>query len=178
MHKKQWLWSALLALNVMTLGPAWAQAEVKVEDAWVRGTVAQQKASGAFMRLTAPSAMKLVSASSPVAGVVEIHEMAMDKDVMRMRAIPALDLPAGKTAELKPGGYHVMLMDLKQQLKAGETVPVTLVFEDAAKVRSSQTIQAPVRALGAAAGKPAMDHGGHGGHGGGHGAHGMHGQKP
>lgn len=171
MHQKQWLWATVFALNVAALGSARAQAEVKVEEPWVRGTVAQQKASGAFMRLTSPAPMKLVSASSPVAGVVEIHEMAMEKDVMRMRAIPGLDLPAGVTTELKPGGYHVMLMDLKQALKPGESVPLTLVFEDAAKKRSSQTIQAPVRALGAASGKPAMDHGGHGGHGG-------HGHKP
>ena len=171
MRKKLVLAAAVYALLVGTVGSAWAQTEVKVEDAWVRGTVAQQKASGAFMRLTAPSALRLVSASSPLAAVVEIHEMAMDKDVMRMRAVPGLDLPAGKVIELKPGGYHVMLMDLKQPLKAGETVPLTLVFEDAAKTRSSQTVQAAVRALGAAAGKPAMDHTGHG-------SHGMHGHKP
>lgn len=171
MRKMQWLVATVCALNLGAVGSAWAQSAVKVEDAWVRGTVAQQKASGAFMRLTAPAPMKLVSVSSPVAGVVEIHEMAMDKDVMRMRAVPGLALPAGKTTELKPGGYHVMLMDLKQQLKAGDTVPLTLVFEDAAQVRSSQTIEAPVRALGAPAGKPAMDHGAHG-------AHGAHGHKP
>lgn len=168
MRKKSVWPAAVLALFVGTFGAAWAQAEVKVEDAWVRGTVAQQKASGAFMRLTAPSAMKLVSVSSPLAAVVELHEMAMDKDVMRMRAVPGLNLPAGKVTELKPGGYHVMLMDLKQPLKAGEMVPLTLVFEDAAKLRSSQTIQAPVRALGAMTGRPAMDHG----------SHGMHDKKP
>lgn len=159
MHKKQWLVATVFALG---FGGVWAQAQVKVDDAWVRGTVAQQKASGAFMRLTAPAATKLVAASSPVAAVVEIHEMAMDKDVMRMRAVPELALEAGKTTELKPGGFHVMLMDLKQPLKAGDSVPLTLVFEDASKVRSSQTIQAPVRALGAGADKPAMNHGAHG----------------
>ncbi len=164
MHKKQWLVATVFALNVGMVGNAWAQAEVKIEDAWVRGTVAQQKASGAFMRLTAPQDTRLVSASSPLAGVVEVHEMAMDKDVMRMRAVPALALAAGKTTELKPGGLHVMLMDLKQPLKAGETVPLTLVFEDANKARSSQTVQATVRALGAPADKPAMDHGAHGKH--------------
>jgi len=146
--------TALLTLTAS----AWAQTTVKVEDAWVRGTVAQQKATGAFMRLTAQNAARLVSASSPVAGVVEIHEMAMDKDVMKMRQIPGLDLPAGRTTELKPGGYHVMLMDLKQPMKAGDVVPMTLVFEDAAKQRFTQDIQAPVRALGAAQ----MQHG-HGG---------------
>jgi copper(I)-binding protein len=90
-----------------------AQAQVSVKDAWVRATVPQQKATGAFMQLQSAQDAKLVSAQSPVAGVVEVHEMAMDGGVMRMRAVPNLDLPAGKAIDLKPGGYHVMLMDLK-----------------------------------------------------------------
>lgn len=144
---------------------AWAQTTVKVEDAWVRGTVATQTASGAFMRLTPSANARLVSASSSVAGVVEIHEMAMEKDIMRMRQVPGLDLAAGRTLELKPGGYHVMLMDLKQPLKGGESVPITLVFEDQAKKRFTQDIQAPVTALGGGNGpapmKGDMGHGGH-----------------
>jgi periplasmic copper chaperone A len=145
---KNLLIASLLALTAQ----AWAQTHVKVEDAWVRGTVAQQKATGAFMRLTANQNARLVAAESPVAGVVEIHEMAMDKDVMRMRAIPGLELAADKTTELKPGGYHVMLMDLKQTVQAGQQIPITLVFEDANKQRFTQQIQAPVRALGDRAG--------------------------
>ena len=81
-----------------------AQAQTTVKDAWIRGTVAQQKATGMFGHLTSAGGGKLVSASSPVAGVVEIHEMSMDGSVMKMRAIRGLDLPAGKTVELKPGG--------------------------------------------------------------------------
>lgn len=127
---------------------AWADTSVKVDDAWVRGTVASQKASGAFMRLTPSAKARLVAAESPVAGVVEIHEMAMENNVMKMRQVPGLDLPAGQTTELKPGGYHVMLLDLKQQLKGGEQVPITLVFEDEAKKRFTQEIKAPVTALG------------------------------
>ena len=126
---------------------AWSQTTVK--EAWVRGTVEQQKASGAFMQITSAGGGKLLSASSPVAGVVEVHEMAMDGNVMKMRAVPALDLPAGKTVELKPGGYHVMLMDLKQQVKTGETVPVTLVIEGQDGKKESVEVKAPVRALGA-----------------------------
>ena len=87
------------AVFVFSAGSALAQT-VKVEEPWVRGTVAQQKATGAFMRLTADKNARLVAVSSPVAGVVEIHEMAMEKDVMKMRAIPGLDLPAGRTTEL------------------------------------------------------------------------------
>ncbi len=150
--------SAILALT----SAAWAQTPVQVEEAWVRGTVAQQKATGAFMRLTAQQNARLVAAESPVAGVVEIHEMAMDNNVMKMRAVPGLDLAAGRPVELKPGGYHVMLMDLKQPVKAGDRVPLTLVFEDAAKQRFTQTVDAPVKAL-SASGAPAapMGHGTH-----------------
>lgn len=146
---KKTLLVGLLALHAA----AWAQTSVKVEDAWVRGTVPAQKATGAFMRLTPSADARLVSAQSPVAGVVEIHEMAVVDNVMKMRAVPGLDLPAGRATELKPGSYHVMLMDLKQELKSGAQVPLTLTFEDAAKKRFTQEIQAPVTALGA--GKPA-----------------------
>lgn len=128
-----------------------AQAQTTVKDAWIRGTVAQQKATGMFGHLTSAGGGKLVSASSPVAGVVEIHEMSMDGGVMKMRAMPGLELPAGKAVELKPGGYHVMLMDLKQQLKAGDTVPLTLVVEGKDGKKESLELKVPVKALGAAA---------------------------
>lgn len=137
--------AAMLALT----SSAWAQATVLVEEAWVRGAVAQQNATGAFMRLTAAQPARLVEASSPVAGVTEIHEMSMDNGIMRMRQIPALALTAGQTVELKPGGFHVMLMDLKQPLQAGQHVPITLVFEDANQLRFTQQIEATVRPLGA-----------------------------
>ncbi len=122
-----------------------AAAQVTVSDAWIRGTVAHQMATGAFMKITSPVAARLVDASSPVAEVVEIHEMAIEGNVMRMRAVTALDLPAGRTVELKPGGYHVMLMDLKRQLKEGEIVPVTLVIERGSR-REEVEVKAAVRA--------------------------------
>jgi len=125
-------------------------AQVAVSDAWVRGTVAGQKATGAFMQLKADADVSLVGASSPVAGIVEIHEMKMDAGVMRMSAIPALPLPAGKAVELKPGGYHVMLMALKAPLKEGDTVPVTLTFRDKDGKPSTMLVNAPVKALTAA----------------------------
>ena len=77
--------------------------------------------------------------------------MAVENNVMKMRQIPGLELPAGKAVELKPGGYHVMLMDLKRPMTTGESVPITLVFEDKDKKRQSVEIKAPVRALNAAA---------------------------
>ena len=144
---------ATLALN------AWAQSSVKIEDAWVRGTVAQQKATGAFMRLTAQRDTRLVAASSPVAGVVEIHEMSMDNGVMKMRPVAGLELPAGRTVELKPGGYHVMLMDLKAPLAKDTTLPMTLTFQNAKGVKSTQEIKVLVGMQPPA--MPSHDHGTH-----------------
>lgn len=132
-------------------------AQVTVKDPWVRATVSAQKATGAFMQITSVQDARLVGVSSPVAGVVEVHEMTMEKDVMKMRAVKGLDLPGGKSVELKPGGYHVMLMDLKQQMKEGDSVPVTLVVEGKDSKRSTIEVKAPVRAL-AAAGKAEPEH--------------------
>lgn len=126
---------------------ATAAAQVTVGDPWVRATVPQQKATGAFMSITAAKGARLVDAKSPVAGVVEIHEMAMENNIMRMRAIPGLELPAGKAVDLKPGGYHVMLMDLKEQMKDGQSVPITLVVEDKDKKRETVEVKAIVRPL-------------------------------
>lgn len=126
-----------------------AMAQVNIKDPWVRATVPQQKASGAFMQITAAKDARLVEARSPVADVVEIHEMTLQDGVMRMRRIAALDLPAGRAVELEPGGYHVMLMDLKQQLKVGEQVPITLVVEGKDRKRETVQLQAPVRPLAA-----------------------------
>ncbi len=142
--------AAMLAAALTLSSSAFAQVTVK--DPWVRGTVAEQKATGAFMLLTATADARLVSAASPVAGVVEIHEMRMEDNVMRMRAITGLALPAGKAVELKPGGYHVMLMDLKRPLKDGETVPLTLTVESKDGKRTTLEVQAPVTALAAPAG--------------------------
>ena len=122
-----------------------AAAQVTVTDPWIRGTVQGQMATGAFMKLQSAKAARLVEAASPVAGVVEIHEMKLEDNVMRMRAVTALDLPAGRSVELKPGGYHVMLMDLKQQMKEGEVVPVTLLIESGGK-RETIEVKATVRA--------------------------------
>lgn len=134
---------------VLALAGTAAIAQTTVSDAWVRGTVPQQKATGLFAQLVSAGGGRLVSASSPVAGVVEIHEMSMDGTTMRMRAVPAVDLPAGRPVKLEPGGYHVMLMDLKRQLKEGERVPVTLVVEGRDGRRESIAVDAPVRPLSA-----------------------------
>ena len=144
---------ALALASACVLSTVSALAQTTVTDAWVRGTVPQQKATGLFAQITSAQGGRLVSARSPVAGLVEIHEMSMDGDVMKMRALPGgLDLPAGKAVALKPGGYHLMLLDLKRPLKTGDTVPVTLVFEGADKKRETVEIKAPVKALANAMG--------------------------
>ena len=126
-----------------------AQAQVTIQDPWVRGTVPKQQASGAFMQLSASKDTRLIAAQSPVANVVEIHEMLMDNNIMKMRQIPGLDIVPGRVLDLKPGGFHIMLIELKQQLKGGDVVPITLIFEDTqTKKQFTQEVQAPVTALG------------------------------
>ena len=119
-------------------------AAVKVEGAWARATVQGQQGTGAFMNITAAQGTRLVGVTSPMAGVAEVHEMKMDGDVMKMRAVPALDLPAGKTVQLKPGSYHLMLMDLKRPLLKDSTVPGTLRFKNADGVDSQLELLVPV----------------------------------
>ena len=161
---KNHLNQALIAAAASLFLAAYAQAQTTVKDPWARATVAQQKASGAFMQLQSAKGGKLLSASSPVAGVVEIHEMAMDGNVMKMRAVSALELPAGKAVDLKPGGYHVMLMDLKKPLAVGDTVPITLVVESGGQ-RETVEVKAAVRPLNSAgAGHGASADKGHQGH--------------
>lgn len=130
----------------LAAGTAMAQdAGVKAEGAWARASVQGQKGTGAFMRLTAKDGARLVRAESPAAGVTEVHEMKMEGDIMRMRALPMLELPAGKAVDLKPGGYHVMLQDLKAPLMKDTSVPLTLVFQDAKGVESKLNLSVPVR---------------------------------
>jgi len=116
-----------------------------IEGAWVRATVPGQRATGAFMRITAREPMQLVSVSTPVAAVAALHEMKLEGDVMQMRAVDKLDLPPGKVVELKPGGYHLMLQDLKQPLQAGTTVPLTLVLRNASGAQSRMQLDLPVQ---------------------------------
>ncbi|KMN05736.1 copper chaperone PCu(A)C [Pseudomonas helleri] len=128
-----------LSLNV--------SAQTVVDDAWVRATVPGQPSSGAFMHITASSDSKLVEVKSPVAKTVEIHESTMKNDVMSMQAVPFVALPAGKTVNIEPEGYHVMLMDLTGQIKDGDQVPLTLIVEDAKGTKESIEVKAQARAL-------------------------------
>ena len=129
------MWSAATA----------ALAQVDVTAGWARPAVPGQTGTGAFMTLLSKEGARLVGAASPAAGVVEIHEMAMDNNVMRMRSIPVLELPAGRPVQLKPGGYHVMLLDLKRPLKVGEKVQIELRLETRDGKRVTQPVEVEVR---------------------------------
>lgn len=137
---------------------AWAQSTqpVQVTGAWARAMLAGQQASAVYMRISAKTATRLVDVSSPMVGVAEVHDMKMEGDVMKMRLIENLEIPAGKTVELKVGGTHLMLMDLKKPLAAGSQLPLTLHFKDARGVQSRMEISVPVRstAPAASAGRP------------------------
>lgn len=138
--------AAVLSLSLW--GSFMAHAQVaSISDAWVRATVQGQKATGAFMKITSKDGAKLVGATSSAAGVTEIHEMKMEKDVMKMAAVGVLPIAAGKTLELKPGGYHVMLMDLKGPLADKSQVAITLMFEDSKGVKSKVEVTAPVKSV-------------------------------
>ena len=140
-------WVTVFLVSALFGSSAVQAQDVAVSNPWVRGTVPAQKATGAFMELKSKDDAALVSATSPVAGTVEIHEMVLENNVMKMRAIPKLDLPAGKGVQLKPGGYHVMLMDLKQPLQKGDTVPITLKVEGKDKSVKTVEVKAEVREL-------------------------------
>jgi copper(I)-binding protein len=151
-----------LFASSLVLAAGLAQAQVTIKDPWVRATVPQQRAAGAFMDIRAEQIVRLVAGRSPVAGKVEIHEMAMDGGVMKMREIPGIDIPQGQTLSLKPGGYHVMLIDLKQPIKADEIVPITLEFVGIDNKRHTVEVKAQGRAMSGMPGKSeAMSHGAH-----------------
>ena len=150
--------TSIMPSLVSTAAPA---GQLQVEGAWARSTVPGQKGTGAFMKITAREGLRLVGLSSPVAGVAEVHEMKMEGDVMKMRAVPSLELPAGRAVELKPGGYHIMLMDLKWPLGAGATVPVTLILKDTKGAESRHDLTLPVTATAPGGGAEKAGQGAH-----------------
>jgi copper(I)-binding protein len=145
----------ITAMAALAAQSAWA-ANLSVTDAWARATMPGQKVSGAYMQLQSDADARLVSASSPAVPRVEVHEMKMDGDVMRMREVKSIELPKGKTVSLEPGGYHIMLMNLAKPIAAGEVIPLTLVVESGGK---RQTIE--VKAEARAPGSGAMPHHAH-----------------
>ncbi|NMZ80051.1 MULTISPECIES: copper chaperone PCu(A)C [Pseudomonas] len=140
-----------LVLGCALIGMAWqVSAQTRVDDAWVRATVAGQPSTGAFMTLQADSDSKLLSVQSPVAKTVQIHQSSMKDDVMSMRQVESVELPAGKPVNFDPHGYHVMLMDLTAQVKEGDKVPLILTVENAKGEKETIKVEAEGRALGMA----------------------------
>ncbi len=142
---KKMMRTLLAAALALTAAAASAGAGIGVANVWIRATVPGQKVAAAYLDITSPVAAKLVEARSPAAGVVEIHSMTMRDGVMEMRRMEALVLPAKQTIRLAPGGYHIMLIDLKKPLKAGEKVPLTLTVERVDGARSQIRVTAVVK---------------------------------
>jgi copper(I)-binding protein len=127
-------------------GEARAQP-VTVKDAWVRAPAPGQKVAGAYMELVSRTSMALTAVASPAAASVELHSTSMEGGVMRMRPVGKIDLPAGTAVKLAPGGLHIMLIDIRQPLKPGDKVPLTLTVQRADLAsRSVFTVEAEVRA--------------------------------
>jgi hypothetical protein len=134
----------LAAIGALATQSAWA-ANISVSDAWARATMPGQKVSGAYMRIQSDADARLVSVSSPAVPRVEVHEMKMDGDVMRMREVQSIELPKGKAVTLEPGGFHIMLMNLPKPIVAGDLIPLNLVVESGGK-RQTVEVKAEARA--------------------------------
>lgn len=142
---KKTTFAVVLLMSAASL-PAWA-ANISVTDAWARATMPGQKVSGAYMQIQSDADARLLSVSSPTVPRVEVHEMKMDGDVMRMRELKSVDLPKGKAVSLEPGGFHLMLMNLTKPIAAGELIPLTLVVESGGKQQTVE-VKAEARAMG------------------------------
>lgn len=145
------LYAAVL-LGALIAAPVFAAETVTAVNAWARSTAPGQKAAGAYMELTSPADAALIGVETPVAARAELHVMSMDGGVMRMRAVEKIDLPARKAVKLAPGGLHVMLIDIRQPLKAGDKVPLTLTVRGAGGALSAIRVEAEVRSVGATSG--------------------------
>ena len=124
-----------------------AMAQVSVKNAWVRATVGPQKTTGAFLQIETKNEVNLVKVETKAAGMVEIHEMQMDGGVMKMREVEKVNCPAGKVTELSPGGFHIMLMNLKKQAKEGDQIPLILSFEDRQGKKQVVSVNAIVKSM-------------------------------
>ncbi len=144
----------LAAIGALSTQSAWA-ANISVSDAWARATMPGQKVSGAYMQIQSDADARLVNVSSPAVPRVEVHEMKMDGDVMRMREVHSIDLPKGKAVTLEPGGFHIMLMNLQKPIAAGDVIPLTLVVESGGK---RQTVEVKVEARSPMGGAMPMQH--------------------
>lgn len=118
---------------------------VAISHAWARATAPGQEVGAAYLELKSSRDLTLIKVESPTADSVEIHKMSMNNGVMQMRMLEALELPAGKTVKLEPGGFHLMLFDLKKPLKVGEKVTLKLNFKDKDGKASTMQVELPVK---------------------------------
>lgn len=149
--------SVLVTTSVIADNDEIKLGSLKIEDAKARATVPAQKMSGGFMKIeNKGGADKLLAASSSVSKTMELHTMSMEGNVMKMREIKAIEIPANGKVELKSGGLHLMFIDLKEQLKPGSTIKVKLKFQKAGEV------EVPFKVMGHPAhGEPGHDHSKH-----------------
>ena len=122
-----------------------AVADVAISDAWVRANVPGQSVGAAYMTLKSPQNSTLIYIETPAADIVEIHSMSMTNNVMKMRKLEELPLKAGKVEKLAPGGFHLMLFDLKKSLKAGDKADFTLCFKDKSGNITHQNVTLPIK---------------------------------
>lgn len=147
---------AVLLAGLLIGGMAQGADIVKVLEPWARSTVPGQRVGGVYMELIARQNVRLIAVRTAAAETAEVHRMKMEKGMMRMRAVPYLALPAGKAVKLEPGGYHIMLFDLKRSLVPGQKLKLELTLEDAAKRRHRLPVEAIVRERDG--GPPPADH--------------------
>lgn len=152
--------AAIAAIAAMTLLMGSAQAHVSVTAPWVRATVPAQKSTGAYLHLQSATPARLVGVSSPVASATDMHKMEMEGDIMKMRKVDSIELPAGKGVNLASSTYHIMLVGLKRQLKEGDAISLTLVVQGKDKKRETITVKVPVKPIGfiSPTAAPAMQH--------------------
>ena len=129
----------------LTAWPSYAADLLKVVDPWARATVPGQNVGGVYMELVAGENLRLTGVKTAASESAEVHQMKMEKGMMRMRPVPFLLLPAGKRVKLEPGGYHVMLFDLKNSLVAGQKLKIELIVEDAKKKVHRIAVEADIR---------------------------------
>jgi len=149
--------SAFLLAGLLLIAPAAGANAIAVGNAWVRPTMPGQSVAGAYLDITAKKTARLVAVRSPISPDVQIHWMQMDGEIMRMREVGAIDLHKNTTVSLKPGGYHLMLMQLKKPIRAGEVVPLTLVIETQGK-RENVKVNALAQTPPAKGAEAAHDH--------------------
>ncbi|MAU96878.1 MAG: hypothetical protein CMP81_13480 [Fulvimarina sp.] len=156
--------AALLSAVVTAHAHGYKVGDLEIGHPWSRATLPNAPVAGGYMTITntGDTADRLIGGSTPAAAEVQIHEMQMDGDVMKMRQIDGgLEVPAGETVTLAPGGYHLMLMKPEKRLMEGDRVPLTLRFEKAGTVEVELAVDKP-NARGPEGTAPEGEHAGHG----------------